>query len=94
MRYREYVLAPLILLLVACTTPAQDGLIACNAYDGTLRSLAAYRQADRLSADQIATVDRWRPILNEACSQPVSRETLALIEQGLFAMIAIEEAVQ
>lgn len=90
----RYLVLPFVLLVIACTSPAQEGLLFCNAYDGSLRSLAAYREAGRLDADQIATVDRWRPILNDACSEPVSAETLDLIEQGLFAMIAIEEAVQ
>ncbi|MDX2318310.1 MAG: hypothetical protein QNK44_07895 [Hyphomicrobiaceae bacterium] len=90
----RYLIAPLILLIVACTTPAQDGLVVCRAYDSSLRALAGYRAADRLSIEQVATVDRWRPVLNEACSGPVSASTLSVIEQGVFAMIAIEEAVQ
>lgn len=88
---RKIFALPLILFVFACTTPAQDGLIACNAYDGALRALAGYRQAGKLSEQDIATVDRWRPVLNEACSQPISSETLSVIEQGLFAMIEIQE---
>lgn len=82
------------LALSACTTPAQDALVVCRAYDATLRTLAGYRAADKLSAEDIATVDRLRPIMNEGCSGPPDAATLDAIERGLFELIAIEEGAQ
>lgn len=90
----RYLRLSLIVLLVACTGP-QSMLIGCRAYDASLRSLAGYRAAGRLDVGQVATVDRWRPILNSACSgEEVSGDVLDQFEMGLFELIAIEETVQ
>ena len=91
----RYFIPPLALVVFACTPSLQQaGLTACEAYNTSLSALAGYRQAGKLSDEQITTVNTWRPILNEACSEPVTRETLDAIERGLFALITIEEAVQ
>lgn len=89
-------LAVLVVVITAsaCTGP-QSMLIGCRAYDASLRSLAGYKAAGRLDAVQVAAVDRWRPVLNSACSgEEVSGDVLDQFEQGLFELITIEGTVQ
>src|SRR5690606_35715202 len=84
----------------ACTTgplsTTDSLLLACSGYDATLRTLAGYAAAGRLSADDIATVDRVRPFLNDACDgdMPATGDLLDRVEAALLEMILIERAVQ
>ena len=70
-------------------------LLGCRAYEGTLTTLAAYRKADRLSEDQIRTVDRVRPVLNDACTGEVENasQLLGVVESGLVELMFVESEV-
>ncbi len=86
-------------LLAGCASSIsmQENLqIACRAYAASLTSLAGYRAAGRLSEEQVAAVDHWRPTLNEACSGNVTetQDLLNLVESGVVSMIFIEEEVR
>lgn len=81
----------------ASSTSTQQSLqVACKAYAATLTSLAGFRAADRLSDAQVATVEQWRPTLNEACSGEVGAtgDLLAVVEAGVLKMIFIEQEVR
>lgn len=66
---------------------------ACATYDATLRSLALIKP--RLSEEQIATVDQWRPILNGICTGEVpdvaADNLLDTMEKALFELSKIKE---
>ena len=99
MRMRALFLTPLLILLAACATPSstqQSLQVACNGYAATLTALAGYRAADRLSDEQVATIDQWRPVLNEACSGEitVTSDLLRIVEAGVLQMIFIETEVR
>lgn len=86
-------------LLAGCASSIsmQENLqIACRAYAASLASLAGYRAAGRLTAEQVDAVDNWRPTLNEACSGDVTEtdDLLNLVEAGVVSMIFIEEEVR
>lgn len=86
-------------LLAGCasSSPIQENLqIACRAYAASLTSLAGFRAAGRLNEEQVATVERWRPTLNEACSGEVenTNDLIALVEAGVISMIFIETEVR
>ncbi|TQV80309.1 hypothetical protein [Denitrobaculum tricleocarpae] len=87
-------------LLAGCASSSlstqESLLIACRGYTATLTSLAGFRAADRLSDDQVATVEQARPILNQACSGEVmaTDDLLAVVEAGLIQMIFIEKEVR
>lgn len=86
-------------LLAGCASSIsmQENLqIACRAYAASLSSLAGFRAAGRLTAEQVAAVDRWRPTLNEACSGEVTEtdDLLDLVESGVVSMIFIEQEVR
>ena len=72
-----------------------DPLLACRAYRGaTLGVLATLRADDALSDGHVASVDRWRPVLNDICEVASARITFGerdLLEAGLAALIAIEK---
>lgn len=93
---RAFLLAAVVILAGCATTNTEQSLqISCRAYDATLRTLAGYRAAGRLDADEIATVDRWRPVLNAACTgEQAGGDILDQVEAGLFELIAIEESNQ
>ena len=65
----------------------------CKVYDATLRSLAVMKP--RLSEEQIATVDQWRPILNGICTGEVpdvaAESLLDTMEKALFELSKIKE---
>lgn len=86
-------------LLAGCASgiSLQENLqIACRAYAASLTSLAGFRATGRLSDQQVATVEAWRPTLNEACNGDVeNREDLiGLVEAGVISMIFIETEVR
>ncbi|WP_282609478.1 hypothetical protein [Pelagibius sp. Alg239-R121] len=86
-------------LLAGCASSIslQENLqIACRAYSASLTSLAGFRAAGRLTDQQIAAVDQWRPTLNEACSGGITEtdDLLNLVESGVVSMIFIEEEVR
>lgn len=61
----------LVLVLSGCVgnvQPEQKLVTACNAYANTLVVLAGYKQAGKLSAAQIASVDQIRAVVNPICS--------------------------
>ena len=94
---RYFVAVLLLVGLVGCQTtsytPAQSLLVSCKAYARTLTALAGYRAAGELTEDQVATVDEWRPILNDACTGevPVTQDLLTAVEDALLKLIAIEQ---
>ena len=89
------------IVLAACTAPDNSPEVnainrvtqACATYDATLRSLALMKP--RLSEDQIATVDQWRPILNGICTGEVpdvaADNLLDTMEKALFELSKIKE---
>lgn len=87
-------------LLAGCAASSvslQENLqIACRAYAASLTSLAGFRAAGRLSEQQVATVEQWRPTLNEACSGNVENtdDLIGLVEAGVISMIFIETEVR
>lgn len=93
----------LTLFLVACMAPGNTPEVnaiarvtqACATYDATLRSLAIMRAGDKLSEDQIATVDQWRPIMNGICIGEVpdiaADSLLDTAEKALFELSQIKE---
>lgn len=86
-------------LLAGCASSVslQENLqIACRAYAASLTSLAGFRAAGRLSEQQVAEVEQWRPTLNEACSGDVENtdDLIGLVEAGVISMIFIETEVR
>lgn len=86
-------------LLAGCASSVslQENLqISCRAYAASLTSLAGFRAAGRLSEQQVATVEQWRPTLNEACSGNVENtdDLIGLVEAGVISMIFIETEVR
>ena len=86
-------------LLAGCASSIsmQENLqIACRAYAASLTSLAGFRAAGRLTDEQVAAVDHWRPTLNEACNGEVmeTEELLNLVESGVVSMIFIEQEIR
>lgn len=89
------------IVLAACTGPDNSPEVnainrvtqACATYDATLRSLALIKP--RLSEEQIATVDQWRPILNGICTGEVpdvaADNLLDTMEKALFELSKIKE---
>lgn len=71
-------------------------LITCKGYSATLTSLAGFRQAGKLSENQIQTVDELRPSLNEACSSNVesTSELVTIVESGLLKLLFVEGTVE
>lgn len=91
------VLAAFLLAGCASAATSQQSLqIACRAYSASLVSLAGYRAAGHLSESQIATVDQWRPTLNQACSGEAADASglLDLVEAGVTSMILIERELR
>lgn len=90
---RNLVIA-LALLLAACAAGTLERVtVACNGYAATLNSLAAYKMAGSLSAEQIAVVDQWEPMLTAACTgdpADVSGDILDTIDEAMFALIQVE----
>lgn len=91
-------IAATAILLASCASPQNSEkalLISCAAWDSTLRTLAAYRAADRLSDEDIAEVEAARPILNAACTGNVEPDAALLdrVERTLERMIFIKESV-
>lgn len=94
-----------LLTLPACSegtlrqpTPAEALLTACEGWQRTLTSLAAFRAAGQLSPAQIETVDHWRPILSAPCSQPpaddaVASTVLPSVERGLAVTLGVQTEV-
>ena len=81
----------LAIVLAACSSfgGGQTALATCEAYDSALRTLAVMRDVGDLSDSQIATVERWRPILNDVCLQgtpPEGSAGLGTLEAGLLAL--------
>jgi hypothetical protein len=76
------------------TDPAYQLLVTCRAWDTTLRSLAGYRAQGKLTADQVATVDQWRPTLNYACSSGDVNPATSLdaAEKALQQMVLIDQS--
>ena len=71
-------------------------VMLCDSYGRTLSTLAVYRQKDRLSAEQIQTVDQARPFFNSACdenAEPVGPATLDTMETMLLDMVAVQTEV-
>ncbi len=86
-------------LLAGCASSVsvQENLqIACRAYAASLTSLAGFRAAGRLTDEQIAAVEQWRPTLNDACSGRIDNtdDLLSLVETGVVSMIFIETEVR
>lgn len=72
-------------------------VLACDGYARTLSTLAVYRQKDRLSAEQIRTVDQARPFFNASCdraAEPVGPATLDRMESMLLDMAMIQTEMQ
>lgn len=82
------------ILLAACATSTLERVtVACNGYAATLNSLTAYKMAGKLSAEQIATIDTWEPLLTEACTgdpKTVTADILDQIDEAMFALIQVE----
>ncbi len=85
-------------LLASCAgtpqTRATTGLaVACVGYASSLRALALMRSAGRLSAAQIATVDRVRVVVSPAClNEPPDNvdAVLAIVERGAYTLLLMK----
>ncbi len=78
------------LFLAACVSAPIHG---CMTYDATLRALAGYRAAGKLTIEQIATVDKWRLVVNPICTAPDppnDPHVLDILEQALIELAVIE----
>lgn len=85
------------LSLGACSyfggSPGRDILVACQGYASSLTVLAVRKAAGQLTDGQIVLVNRLRPALNSVCidgdySDPDA--ALAIVEEGMFALIQME----
>jgi hypothetical protein len=74
--------------------PAYQLLVTCRAWDTTLRSLAGYRAQGKLSKEDVATVEQWRPVLNQSCQSNQADIPAALnaAEQALQQIVIVEQA--
>jgi hypothetical protein len=76
--------------------PSYQLLVTCRAWDTTLRSLAGYRAQGKLSKEDVATVDKWRPIITESCKGSSTTDIEAALdaaEQALQQMVLVEQNV-
>ena len=79
-----------LVFLAACVAAPLHG---CATYDATLRALAGYRAAGKLNVEQIATVDKWRSVVNPICTAtdpPRDARVLDILEQALLELALIE----
>ena len=91
---RKLLLAPVFaLMLAACTVGGHSVLVSCEVYAGALKTLAIERASGNLSDSQVATVNKWRPILNGVClaeTPPAGTDAFDTLEAGLIALARIQ----
>lgn len=92
----------LLFLLGACTTPGGNRLtpqqqlqISCDGVATTVRVLAGYRAAGKLSASQIETVESLRPTTIALCNGSVTdyQSALLVMSNSAFRLLTIRTEV-
>ena len=90
-------IAFLALFLTACAglSAEKQLLVACQGYASTLTTLAGFKAAGKLGAQEIASVDALRPSLNIICldgNWTNASAALDIVEDAMFQLIILENA--
>jgi len=99
MKLKTFVIAlPLLIASCASLTVDQEMAIACRGYASTLTILATYK--DKMTQEQIKTVDEARAIINPICQTAASgevydlRSSLDTVRAELSKMLIVEKEVR